>query len=294
MEDIILYKSIESKYINVCRSKIHYLHKKGMKKNVVLLHGMPSSSYLWRHVMNNMSDDYNCFAPDMIGMGKSDKPKISYTIDDHITYIHNFIKELGLTDVILVLHAWGSIVGFEYARCNPDNVAGLAFYESHIKTQTSNDELSLPVAELMAMIKAGDNVYDKVMHDNYLVKSFLSAGMLGKLSEQDLSMYLEPFNTVESRAVLLQYINELPFGNKENRVKQIIDNYNAFLQNTDIAKLLLYSIPGFTTSIANISWAKKNLTNLTVSEIGLGLHFAQETSHSLFSKYLNNWLDNIE
>lgn len=266
-----------------------FYREMGSGDPIVLLHGIPTSSYLWRHIMPEMASLGRCIAPDMVGMGQSDKPNIAYTIDDHIYYIHQFIQKLGLTNITLVMHAWGSIIGFEYARLHPDALKGLAFYESHIKTYQGDADVSLPVAELISLVKQSDSLYKKVMEENAVLNNFLEAGMLGSLSEQDYAVYVAPFQTVASRKVLLQYVNELPFGKRANRVSTIIDQYSAFLQSTKVPKLLLYAIPGFTTSIGAINWARDHLTNLTIMDIGDGMHFAQETNPKQFTMCLQKW-----
>ena len=256
---------------------------------IVFLHGIPTSSYLWRHIMPKMAAHGRCIAPDMIGMGQSGKPPIAYTIDDHIYYIHQFIQALQLTNITIVMHAWGSIMGFEYARLHADNVKGLAFYESHIKTYQSNADIALPVAELVSLMKQSNNIYERVMHENAVLQNFLKAGMVGSLSDTDYAVYADPFKTVESRKVLLQYVNELPFGRRTSRVSTIIDQYSDFLQICKVPKLLLYAIPGFTTSVGTINWAREHVNNLTIMDIGDGLHFAQETNPDRFAACLEKW-----
>ena len=290
--DNVKKTSITSNYIDVYGAKMHYL-KVGSGDPILFIHGMPTSSYLWRNILPGCSKNGTCYAPDLIGMGISDKPDIAYTIDDHIKYISGFIKKLGLKNITLVLHAWGSIIGFEYARLHPENIKAVAFYESHIKTINTESEASLPVSEFVALIKYQDNIYKKVIEDNFLLKNFLNVGMMNSLSSEDLEAYRKPFHNEKDRMVLLQYINELPFGRKANRVSNMIDIYSKFLQESKLPKLLMYAIPGFTTSVSVISWATENLPNLTIVDLGDGLHFAQETNPISFTNSLNDWLENL-
>ena len=287
METVAL-PPLSEKSITIDNTHIFY-REMGSGDPIVFLHGIPTSSYLWRHIMPGLAPFGRCIAPDMIGMGQSGKPDIAYTIDDHIYFIHRFIQSLNLKNITFVMHAWGSIIGFEYARLHLDTVKGLAFYESHIKTYQGDTDVSLPVAELISLMKQSDNLYDKVMEENAVLKNFLEAGMAGALSETDYAVYADPFQTVASRKVLLQYVNELPFGRRTSRVSSIIDQYNAFLQTSKIPKLLLYAIPGFTTSVGLIHWAREHLTNLSVVDIGDGMHFAQETNPERFSMCLQKW-----
>jgi haloalkane dehalogenase len=123
---------LDSNFVEVYGAKMHYLST-GKGDPILFLHGMPTSSYLWRNIMPGLSSEGACYAPDMIGMGRSEKMDIAYTIDDHIKYLNGFIRSLNLKNITLVLHAWGSILGFEYARLHPENIKGIAFYESHIQ-----------------------------------------------------------------------------------------------------------------------------------------------------------------
>ena len=283
---------LDSNFVEVYGAKMHYLST-GKGDPILFLHGMPTSSYLWRNIMPGLSSEGACYAPDMIGMGRSEKMDIAYTIDDHIKYLNGFIRSLNLKNITLVLHAWGSILGFEYARLHPENIKGIAFYESHIKIAEADSEVSLPISEFVAMLKYQDNIYKKVVDDNFLLNNFLNAGMINSLSEADLAEYNRPFLEPKDRMVLLQYVNELPFGRKANRVNDIIDIYSSFLQETKIPKLLLFAIPGFSTSVGTINWAKENLPNLSLYDLGDGLHFIQESNPKSFVDGLRNWIQEI-
>ena len=102
--------TLQSKSITVKGSKIHYLEQ-GAGDPILFIHGIPTSSYLWRNIIPSLSQGARCIAPDLIGMGASDKPDIDYTLSDHIEYIDAFIKKLNLKNITLVLHAWGSVIG---------------------------------------------------------------------------------------------------------------------------------------------------------------------------------------
>lgn len=121
----------EPNYIEVRGSRMHYVDE-GEGEVVLFLHGNPTSSYLWRNIIPHVSASHRCIAPDLIGMGKSDKPDIEYRFFDHFEYAERFIEELGLKDLILVIHDWGSALSFYYAMRHESNVRGLAFMEAII------------------------------------------------------------------------------------------------------------------------------------------------------------------
>src|SRR3990167_5015514 len=114
-------------FVSVKGSKMHYIQA-GAGDPMLFLHGMPTSSYLWRNILPALADRALCIAPDLIGMGASGKPDIDYTVFDHIEYIEGFIQALALRNITLVLHGWGSVIGLDYARRHAHNVRGIAFY----------------------------------------------------------------------------------------------------------------------------------------------------------------------
>lgn len=119
----------ESRYVTVLDSQMHYIDE-GTGDVILFIHGNPTSSYLWRNIIPHISDDARVIAVDLIGMGKSDKPDIDYSYDDHYQYLTGFINELDLKNITLVIHDWGSGLGFNYAANNPENIHGIAFMEA--------------------------------------------------------------------------------------------------------------------------------------------------------------------
>ena len=104
-----------SKYVDVLGSRMHYVES-GTGDPVLFLHGNPTSSYLWRNVLPHVTPVARCFAVDLVGMGQSDKPDLEYRFVDHARYVDGFIEALGLERLTLVIHDWGSALGFHYAR----------------------------------------------------------------------------------------------------------------------------------------------------------------------------------
>lgn len=272
--------------------KMHYTESGAASlPTLVFIHGMPTSSYLWRRVIPLLNPYYHCVAPDLMGMGQSDKPDIEYRIFEHIDYIERFIEQKGLRQIILVLHGWGSVVGFEYARRHPENVRGLIFYEAHVRPVTEWNMLSLPVQQFAALLTRQGASYRAVMKQNYLVEKLLPQGMMQKLTAVEMDAYRQPFPTIESRKPLWQYIQDLPLGKGPDDVIELIGTYSAWLQQTHIAKLMLYAVPGFITTIETVAWARERLHNLTLVALDDALHFAQETMPQEFADAVAKWLN---
>ncbi len=117
---------------------MHYIDV-GKGDTILFLHGQPTSSYLWRNIIPHLQTNARCIAPDLIGMGKSDKPDISYTFEDHYDYLKKFIEKLNLENITFVIHDWGSGLGFHYANEHQNNIKGIAFMEAIIKPMTWTD-----------------------------------------------------------------------------------------------------------------------------------------------------------
>jgi haloalkane dehalogenase len=286
---ISIASPVTSKFVEVKGVRMHYLEQ-GEGNPILFLHGMPTSSYLWRNIMPALSPHGRCIAVDLIGMGKSDKPVIAYHLLDHIEYVEAFIAALNLQHITLVLHAWGAVIGFDYAMRNEQTVQGLAFYEPHIHTATDWNMLSLPVQQLVTLLRNPKVSYKAVIEDNYLINKLLQRACLRELTAEELENYRAPFSTPESRELLWQYIQDLPFVNKSNSgtVKRI-SHYSHCLQKSALPKLLMYTIPGFITTIETMEWCQKHLSHLTLADLGEGLHFVQESNPRAFSEALATW-----
>ena len=128
----------ESKFVDVEGARIHYVEE-GTGDPILFLHGNPTSCYLWRNVMPHLASDARCLAMDLVGMGRSDKPALDYRLVDHARYVDKFIAALGLERLTLVLHDWGSALGFHYARRHEANVKGVAFMEAIVRALAERD-----------------------------------------------------------------------------------------------------------------------------------------------------------
>jgi haloalkane dehalogenase len=187
-----------------------------------------------------------------------------------------------------VLHGFGSIVGLEYARKNQNNISSLVFYESHLKS-IKLSRLSLPLQQMVYNLNSIKNLEKSLLETNLLLDLFLNNGVLKKLPKAILNNYYSHYKTPDERRFFLKYINLILNFDKKNEVNNIIENYSEFLINSDIPKCLLYSTPGMLATFETINWAKNNIKNLTVENVGHGLHFAQETVPYEFADVLSNW-----
>lgn len=281
-----------SHFISIKGSQIHYIDV-GSGDPIIFLHTIPTSSYTWRHIISAISPKARCIAPDLIGMGQSDKPDIEYRVFDHITYIEAFIDALKLKNMTLVLHGWGSVIGFDYARRHEKNIKGIAFYESHLQPVTDWSQLSLPVQQLATLLNRPGASYRSVIKQNYFIEKLLPRSVICPLTDEEMEHYRAPFPTPESRKPIWQYVNDLPLGKGPDDVVKLIEKYSKWLQKTKIPKLLLYAIPGFMTTIENVIWARDHFPNTEIVALDDALHLAQESVPEQFSEALLKWYEKV-
>lgn len=283
-----------SKFIKVKNSKIHYANA-GDGDPIVFLHGIPASSYLWRNVIPVLAHKAQCIAPDLIGMGQSDKPNIKYTLDEHIQYLEDFVKALNLKNITLVVHGLlGSAVGFNYAMRNQDNIKAIAFYEAYVQTITDFKMLSLPIQQLLhPVLKNPETGYKAVVEDNFLIEKLIPLNSLNKLNAEVIDNYKQPFLSVSDRMPLWQHIQEFFVDQNPRQLLNYVAEYSEYLKQSPIPKLMLYTVPGFIVTMDCVKWAQNNLSNLQTADIEEGFYLAPESNPLLFGQILLDWYENI-
>lgn len=283
--------NLPSKFIDVHGAKIHYVES-GSGRPILFLHGIPTSSYVWRNIIPHLTNLGRCIAPDLVGFGQSDKPNIDFTVFDHIKYIEGLIEALQLKNVTLVMHGWGSVIGFDYAMRHEKNCRGLVFYEAFLRTTNGND-LSLPYQEQLMSLQEQDNAFDLAENGVGFVDYVIPQALMHDLSTDAMDAYRKPFTMEGSGKQILQYLKELPNGGN-SKVEQLIANYSKKLTESKLPKLKLYSVPGFITTIATAMWAKDHIPNLEIIDIGEELHLAQESYPGLIGETISVWLQSVE
>jgi haloalkane dehalogenase len=281
-----------SKYISVHGSKMHYIDE-GSGDPILFIHGNPTSSYLWRNIIPYVTPLGRAIAPDLIGMGKSDKPDLDYRYHDQYKYIEGFMKALDLKNITLVLHDWGSGLGFNLAAQNPDRIKAIAFMEAMVLPRAWSDFTpDLRVSFRMMRTRLGSWLMVSVA--NIFIKQMLQQLVVRKLTKAEKEYYGEPYQTIASRKPLRQWPLELPIDGKPADVHDIVVNYNQWLQQTDMPKLLFYVADGVGIGAEALAWCRQYLSNLTVIDAGAGIHFIQEDNPHLIGEKLAEWVVGIE
>lgn len=282
-----------SRWIEVNGARMHYLEGGDPAGAPILfLHGNPTWSYLWRDIMPHLEDQGRVIAVDLVGFGRSDKPDIGYRFVDHREYLDGFITEMGLENITLVIHDWGSGLGFDYASRNPDNVKAIAFMESMLPPVPFAEIATLPAPfpDVFIPLRTEGIGEELVLNQNFFVEGILVSDAQ-ITDEAVLNAYRAPFPTPETRLPTLVWPREVPFGDEPADVAAIMRDYGDWVAETDTPMLLLYVTPGALTPEAGVQWAQNNITNLETVFLGEGGHFIQELYPDAIGEAIANWLE---
>jgi haloalkane dehalogenase len=267
----------------------------GIGDPILFLHGNPSSSYEWRNVIPHLVDMGRCIAPDLVGMGDSDKlpdsGPSSYRFIEHRKYLDAFLEALEVQNhITLVLHDWGSALGFDWAYRHPHAIRAIAYMESFVKPITSWADWPEQAVELFQTIRS-DAGEELVLDNNFVVENLLPAGVLRKLSDSEMAVYRRPYkNPGESRRPTLTWPREIPIAGKPSDVYDIIQTYGTWLASSDIAKLFIEAIPGAMFESHRDfarTWANQKHVKIR------GGHFVQEDSPDETGAAIAAWLQDL-
>ena len=274
-EPISAADAYERHRIAFLETEISYVDT-GAGEPVVFLHGNPTSSYLWRNVIPHVEGLGRCLAPDLVGMGDSGAaPDGSYRFVDHARYLDAWFEALGLTNVTLVVHDWGSALGFYWAYRHPERVRGIAYMEAVVRPLTWEewrDESRQIFQDLRS--EAGEEM---VLEKNLFIEGILPSAVLRDLTEEEMNVYRRPYlEPGESRRPTLTWPRELPINGEPEDVVSIVDDYSKWLAQSDVPKLFVNAEPGaiLTGSQREFCRTWPNQEEVTVR----GAHFVQEDS----------------
>jgi len=258
---------------------------------IVFLHGNPTSSYLWRNVIPHVADLGRCIAPDLIGMGDSDKvPGLEYRFADHRHYLDAFLEAVGVRDAVtLVVHDWGSGLGFDWANRHREAVEGIAYMEAIVRPVTWDDwpEGSRRIFEAMRS-PAGEAI---VLEKNVFVERILPASIIRRLSGEEMNEYRRPFSVQgEARRPTLTWPREIPIEGDPADVDAIVAEYAGWLATSDVPKLFINAEPGAILVGVQREFCRTwpNQMEVTVE----GIHFVQEDSPDEIGAALRQWIEN--
>jgi len=284
------------KYVDVNGVRMAYADLGRSDGNpIVFLHGNPASSFLWRNVVPSLKDMGRCIIPDLIGMGDSDKLPNSgegrYSYKEHREYLFALLEQLGVTsNVTLVIHDWGSALGFDWANQHRNAVKGIAYMEALVRPLTWEEwpESSRSVFKSLRTSKGEEMVLEK----NFFVEKILPASILRNLTEDEMNEYRRPFKeSGESRRPTLTWPRNIPLDREPLDVTEVIDNYATWLETSDVPKLFVDADPGVILTGLQRDYCRRwpNQTEVQVK----GLHFIQEDSAKEIGDAIAEWLSKI-
>lgn len=277
----------EMQYVQVLGSRMAY-RESGEGRVVLFQHGNPTSSYLWRNVIPHVAAKARCIAPDLIGMGASDKPEIAYRVEDQARYFDALLDELDVKDVVLVLHDWGSALGLDWARRHEDRVRGIVLMEFIWPIPTWLD-VAPKGAEAFRAFRS-DVGRRLLIEENLFLEQILPGGVVRALSDEEMAAYRQPFLDPATREPLYQFPNGLPIAGAPADTWAMAQAYQSWLFETEIPKLLFWADPGSLISPARAAFLASRLKSCSTVPLGAGRHYVQEDHADLIGSEIARWL----
>jgi haloalkane dehalogenase len=270
----------------------------GVGDPIVLLHGNPTSSYLWRNVLPHLQPLGRCIVPDLIGMGDSDKLPDSgpgsYRFVEHRRYLDALLEALDVRErVTFVVHDWGSALGFDWANRHREGLKGITFMEAIVAPQGRNhwDKIGMRSALEALRSEAGEAM---VLQHNYFIEEILPNAILRKLSDEEMAEYRRPFaEPGEGRRPTLTWPRQIPIEGEPADVHAITTEYSDWLGRSNVPKLFLKAEPGAILAHDNLVNLVRGWPALTEKTVA-GVHFVQEDSPDEIGRTIAGWMGDVE
>ena len=278
-------------YIEVLGKKIAFVEM-GEGSPIVFQHGNPTSSYLWRNIMPALQSQGRCIAIDLLGMGDSEKLPApgpdSYTFAEHYEYFSATLEALGVREnVTLVIHDWGSALGFHWANQHREAVAGICYMEAIVRPVVWAEwpDDATPVFQGFRSA-AGEAM---VLEKNIFVERVLPGSIIRDLSADEMAVYRRPFAEAgETRRPTLSWPRQIPIDGEPPEVVAIAQAYADWLAGSPVKKLFINAEPGAILTGPQREFCRQwpNQTEVTVA----GTHFIQEDSPVEIAAAIKAWM----
>jgi len=276
-----------------------YLQDAGEGRPVLFLHGNPTSSYLWRHVIAERQPGWRCLAPDLIGMGRSGRPDIAYTFADHVEHLGALLTTV-LADgptpegLVVVGHDWGVALALDLLRRRPDQVSAVALMEGHLRPLPGWDAFDPGGRELFQQLRTPGVGEKMVLEDNFFLDTLLPAALQRPLSDEELAQYRRPYADPASRRALLSWPRQIPIAGDPADTHAALGAAADWATTSAVPKLLI-TAPGTPLVTPDvIHWCAGNLPHLTVTDVGGPAgHFLPEDRPTQVADVLWSWLQSL-
>ena len=284
----------EKKFTKVNGKQIAYVEE-GNGDPIVLLHGNPTSSFLWSNILPELSTLGRVIAPDLIGQGDSEKLPASdgperYTLEVAYAYVEGLLKTIEADkNVTLVIHDWGSSIGFMWAMRHAAEVKGVAYMEAIVKPMSWDDWH----AEAAGIFKGfrSEKGEDLILNRNMFIEAVLPASIMRELTDEEMDAYRAPHLEQDDRQPLLNWPRQIPIEGEPEDVVNLVNEYGAFMRSSNIPKLFINAEPGSILTGRQREFCRSwpNQQEITVK----GLHFIQEDSPIEISQAVAQWINKI-
>ena len=285
---------MKTQKVDVFGSSMAYVES-GEGKPIVFLHGNPTSKYLWRNVMPHVESLGRCIAPDLIGMGESSKLPNSgpyrYRFFEHYRYLREFLYQIDATsEVVFVIHDWGSALGFHWANEHQSAVRGLCFMEAIVRPM-SWEEWPEAATRIFQGFRSPDGEA-MVLDRNLFVERVLPNSVVRNLGDDVLNEYRKPYiDAGEDRRPTLSWPREIPLGGEPAAVVEAVASYGEWLSTSDLPKLFINATPGAVLIGKQREYCRSwpNLKEVNVT----GDHFVPEDAPDEIGQALREWLTKV-
>ena len=285
--------SWNKKYIDVLGKQIAYVEM-GEGDPIIFPHGNPTTSYLWRNILPQLQGLGRCIAMDLIGMGDSEKLEdegnMTYSYNTHKKYFDGFLDAIGVeSNATLVIHDWGSALGFDWANDYPEKVKAICYMEGIVQSmewEAWNEDAKGIFQGFRS--PAGEEM---ILEKNLFIEAVLPGSILRKLSDAEMNEYRRPFNDKKSRRPTLDWPRQIPLENDPPEICKIVDSYSQWMAENNIPKLFINAEPGAILIGKQREFCRtwKNQKEVTVK----GSHFIQEDSPNEIGNAIFDWLKGI-
>lgn len=278
----------ESRFVTVNGSRMHYVET-GSGTPIVFIHGNPTSSYLWRNVLPIVAKGNRAIAVDLIGMGKSDKPDIAYSLEDQIRYFDGFMQAMNLKEAIFVVHDWGGPIGIDYAMRHQDQVKGIVMMETLVRPMHWS-EADFAMKYMFRKFRDPVEGDELIVKENYFVEKLLPMMAGRKMGDREMDAYRAPYLKESDRKLIAKFPREIPIDGEPRRNEERVARNFELLQKSSMPLLLLKGKPGAIMKDSYVASLKSALPRMSVGEIGPGIHYLQEAQPTNIGNAIAQWV----